>query len=85
MPADGELPEGPPPNTLSSQVLKLFQEMGQDRLDLHVLFEAAGNIPAKRQEVLEAIEDLSREGLVEPSGADFYTVTSKGKALIARE
>ena len=32
---------------LSLRVLRLFGEMGKDRLDLHALFEAAGNEPAE--------------------------------------
>jgi hypothetical protein len=34
---------------LSLRVLRLFREMGKDRLDLHALFEAAGNEPAERE------------------------------------
>ena len=76
-------PGGVPPEALSAQVLKLFKEMGKDRLDLHVLFEAAGNRPEERERVLDAIEDLTREGLVEVSGGDYYTITTKGKARIS--
>lgn len=49
---------------LSLRVLRLFGEMGKDRLDLHVLFEAAGNEPAARQGVLEAIDDIDWRGYV---------------------
>jgi hypothetical protein len=66
----------------SHRVLKFFQEMGQDRLDLHVLFESAGNIPAERENVLDALDELVRDGLLEPDGADFYSLTPKGKSLI---
>jgi hypothetical protein len=38
-------------------VLRLFEEMGEDRLDLHVLFEAAGNEPAERRAVLDAVDE----------------------------
>ncbi len=47
---------------LSLRVLRLFREMGKDRLDLHVLFEAAGNEPAERRRVLDAIDELTRAG-----------------------
>jgi DNA-binding IclR family transcriptional regulator len=69
---------------LSLQVLNMFREMGEDRLDLHVLFETAGNIPAEREKVLGAIDELVREGLVEETGSDYYTLTPKGKASLDR-
>jgi len=64
---------------LSLRVLRLFEEMGRDRLDLHVLFEAAGNKPSERQSVLDAVDELTRDGLLEECGADFYALTDKGK------
>lgn len=57
--------------------------MGKDRLDLHVLFEAAGNDSAKRQGVLDAIDELAREGMIEARAGDFYVLTEKGKRAIA--
>jgi hypothetical protein len=58
--------------------------MGTDRLDLHVLFETAGNIPAERERVLDALDELMRDGAVEASGSDYYALTPRGKNLIAR-
>lgn len=69
---------------LSLRVLRLFEEMGKDRLDLHVLFEAAGNEPAERRDVLDAIDELTRAGMLDPCGGDFYALTEKGKGAIAR-
>jgi predicted transcriptional regulator len=69
---------------LSMRVLRIFREMGKDQLDLHVLFEAAGNKPAERRRVLDAIEELTRAGMLEASGSDFYTLTEKGKGVIAK-
>ena len=66
---------------LSHRVLKVFQEMAKDRLDLHVLFESAGNIPAEREHVLDALDELVREGWLEPDGADFYSLTPKAKNI----
>ena len=66
------------------RVLRLFREMGKDRLDLHVLFEAAGNEPAERRRVLDAIDELTLAGMLDASGSDFYTLTEKGKAEIAQ-
>ncbi|MGH9679340.1 MAG: hypothetical protein ACRD4Y_05280 [Candidatus Acidiferrales bacterium] len=64
---------------LSLRVLDLFGEMGRDRLDLHVLFEAAGNKASERQDVLTAIDELIREGVLDACGGDFYALTEKGK------
>lgn len=69
---------------LSLRVLRLFREMGKDRLDLHVLFEAAGNEPAERRSVLDAIDELIRAGMLEASGGDFFAVTEKGKGESAQ-
>jgi hypothetical protein len=69
---------------LSLRVLRLFGEMGKDRLDLHVIFEAAGNEPAERQRVLDAIDELAREGMLDASGGDFYALTERGKGAIAQ-
>lgn len=66
------------------RVLRLFGEMGKDRLDLHVLFEAAGNEPAERRGVLDAIDELIRAGMLEACGGDFFGKTEKGKGAIAQ-
>ena len=69
---------------LSLRILRLFGEMEKDRLDLHALFEAAGNEPAERREVLDAVEGLVKAGLLETRGGDFYMITEKGKEAAAR-
>lgn len=69
---------------LSFRVLRLFGEMGKDRLDLHVLFEAAGNEPSERRSVLDAIDELIRAGMLEACGGDFFAVTEKGMGAIAQ-
>jgi len=71
-------------NSLSQRVLRVFGEMGTDRLDLHVLFEAAGNEPEVRRQVLDAIEELIRGGLIEACGGDFYSLTERGRANITQ-
>jgi hypothetical protein len=58
--------------------------MGKDRLDLHVLFEAAGNEPAERRRVLDSIDELTRAKMLEACGSDFYTLTERGKGAIAQ-
>lgn len=70
--------------SISLRVLRLFGEMGKDRLDLHVLLEAAGNEPAERRNVLDAIDELTSTGMLEACGGDFYSVTERGKGTIAR-
>jgi hypothetical protein len=69
---------------ISLRVLRLFREMGKDRLDLHVLFEAAGNEPAERQGVLDAIDELTGAGMLEACGSDFYALTQRDKGEIAQ-
>ena len=56
-----------------------IQSNGEDRLDLHVLFEAGGNQPEERLQVLDAIDELVRAGMLEACGSDFYALTEKGK------
>jgi hypothetical protein len=68
---------------LAVRVLRVFGEMGEVRLDLHVLFEAAGNEPEERLRVLDAIEELVRAGMLEASSGDFYALTEKGKGAVA--
>ena len=58
--------------------------MGKDRLDLHVLFEAAGNEPAERRGVLDVIDELTRAGMLDACGGDFYALTEKGRGVIAQ-
>ena len=69
---------------LSLRVLRIFEEMGKDRLDLHVLFEAAGNEPAERKVVLDAIEELTSAGMLDACGGDFYGLTERGKEVISQ-
>ena len=69
---------------LSLGVLRLFGAMGEDRLDLHVLFEAAGNDPEQRLRVLDAVDELVRAGMLDACGGDFYAMTEKGKGAVAQ-
>lgn len=66
-------------NALSERVLQVFRDMKKDRLDLHVLFEAAGNDPQNRNDVLDAVDTLVLEGFIEEQGSDFYKLTEKGR------
>jgi hypothetical protein len=69
---------------LSLRVLRLFGAMGEHPLDLHVLFEAAGNEPEERLRVLDAIDALVRAGMLDSCGGDFYALTEKGKEAVAQ-
>jgi hypothetical protein len=71
-------------NPLSVRVLRLFGEMGRERLDLHALFEAGGNEPAERDRVLDAIDELQNAGMVKACGSDFYELTESGKRALAQ-
>jgi len=64
-------------------ILQLFGEFGQEVLDLHTLFEAGGNDPARREAVLDAVARLVRQELLEERGNDFYALTEKGKRVAA--
>lgn len=64
---------------LTRDVLKLFVEIGRDSLDLHTLFEAGGNDPTSRQQVLDVVVSLVDAGCLEQRSGDFYGLTSKGR------
>ena len=70
---------------LSAEVLRIFRDMQRDRLDLHVIFESSGNEPAGRVQVLDAVDDLVREGYLQSAGGDFYSLTEKGKKALAED
>ena len=53
-------------------------------MDLHVLFEAAGNEPEERLRVLDAIDELVGAGMLTSCGGDFYALTEKGKGAVAQ-
>lgn len=68
---------------LTRRVLGMFEEMGRDALDLHELFEAGGNDPDARREVVYAVERLVGRGLLEERGNDFYALTEAGREAAA--
>ena len=67
---------------LSLRVLRIFREMGEDQLDLHVLFEAGGNEPEER--LLDALDELVQAGMLDARSGDFYALTEKGKKAAAQ-
>ena len=64
---------------LKTRVLRMFDAMGKDVLDLHELFEAGGNDPEARLEVFDIVERLVRQGALEERGNDFYALTDAGR------
>ncbi len=64
---------------MTRQVLGQFRRFRKESLDLHELFEAAGNDPEGRKQVFYRGEQLVEEGLLEERGNDFYALTEKGR------
>ena len=67
---------------LTRRVLQMFIEMGKESLDLHTLFEAAGNDPASRKRVLDIVMRLVDTSYLESRGSDFYVITDKGRKAV---
>jgi hypothetical protein len=68
----------------SRRILGLFNQLERDSLDLHTLFEfVGGNVPAEREQVLDAVAALAKQGLLEADrGGDFYRRTEEGRLAI---
>ena len=67
------------PDDLTLRVLRMFEELGKETLDLHELFEVGGNDPEERTAVFHAVEDMVAAGLLEERGNDFYAPTPAGR------
>ena len=72
-------------DAISRRILEVYDELAQERLDLHALMEfAGGNNPARREAVVEAAELLVRAGHLDPAGgADFYRRSEQGRIAVA--
>lgn len=68
------------------RVLEVFDELQRETLDLHALVElAGGSSPASREAVLDALTELSGQGLLRSAGqSDFYSRTEDARLEIAR-
>jgi hypothetical protein len=64
-------------DNLQRRILALFHQMKTDTLDLHTLFEAAGNDPESRTKVIDVVAQLVQEGVLEERGSDFYALNTK--------
>lgn len=68
---------------LTLNVLRMFDQLNKETLDLHELFEAGGNDPDARTEVFHTVESLVEAGLLEERGNDFYALTEAGRKIAA--
>lgn len=66
---------------MTLRVLRMFDQLGKETLDLHELFEAGGNDPEARTEVFHTVENLVEAGLLEERGNDFYALTEAGRKV----
>ncbi|MGH9787369.1 MAG: hypothetical protein ACRD4U_01530 [Candidatus Acidiferrales bacterium] len=65
---------------LELRLLRLFDDLRKDRLDLHAFFDlVGGNRPADQRLVLAAVERLITQGCLEEKGNDFYARTDAGR------
>ncbi|HVB35594.1 MAG TPA: glutaredoxin family protein [Candidatus Acidoferrales bacterium] len=71
---------------LSRCVLAVFDELGRETLDLHALMEiAGGSDPARRDNVVGAVELLVRAGDLDPAGGgDVYRRSEQGRLAVAK-
>ena len=66
-------------DTVELEILRLFNESDTEGWDLHAFFElCAGDDPAKREAVFDAVDRLTEGGYLESRGSDFYTITEQG-------
>jgi len=70
---------------LTRRILDMFNDLQQETLDLHSLFEAGGNDPEAREAVFDCVERLGRDGLLDEKGNDFYSLSSKGKEALRHD
>jgi hypothetical protein len=66
---------------MTLRVLRMFDQLKKESLDLHELFEAGCNDPEARTEVFYTVEQLVEAGLLEERGNDFYALTDAGRKM----
>ncbi|MGH9746212.1 MAG: glutaredoxin family protein [Candidatus Acidiferrales bacterium] len=70
--------------TIARRVLSLYDQLDRDSLDLHTMFEfVGGNDPKQREDVLDAVSQLVKDGLLREGESDFYARTEEGRLAIA--
>jgi len=72
-------------NDLAARVLKIYDELGRESLDLHAMFEITeSHTPEQQEEILNAVAELVGVGYLRPGeGGDFYTRTEDGRLSVA--
>lgn len=72
-------------NDVATKILKLYDEMQMDSLDLHAFFELAGDESlGQHEDVLDAVAELVGVGMLRPAdGGDFYQRTEDGWIAVA--
>ena len=71
-------------DTTAHRILELFDELKKESLDLHALLEmAGGNLPEKREAVLDTVTRLVERGWLRAAGSDVYERTEDGRLAIA--
>ena len=69
---------------LSQRILRLFDELGRESLDLHAFFElAGGNRPNEQDAVLAAANEMVARGWLRAASSDFYARTETGRLALA--
>ncbi|HKV29222.1 MAG TPA: glutaredoxin family protein [Candidatus Acidoferrales bacterium] len=71
---------------ISRSILRVFDELGRDTLDLHAMMEiAGGSDPARRNNIPGAVELLVRSGALEPAGGgDVYRRNEQARLAVAK-
>ncbi len=70
---------------LAARVLKIYDELDRESLDLHAMFEfTEAHSPKKQEEVLSAVAELVGVGFLRPGeGGDFYSRSEEGRIRVA--
>jgi glutaredoxin len=70
---------------LAARVLKIYDELGRESLDLHAMFEITeSHSPEKQEEILNAVAELVGVGFLRAGeGGDFYSRTEDGRIRVA--
>jgi glutaredoxin len=70
---------------LAARVLRIYDELERESLDLHAMFEfTEAHSPEKQEEVLSAVAELVGVGYLRAGeGGDFYSRTEDGRIRVA--
>lgn len=71
---------------LERRLLRLFDELEREAIDLHTFFDlVSGNTPAQQKPVLSAVDRLVERGWLAARGGDFYARTERGRRALSAE